>query len=226
MAQHDIRSHTRITLVSCAGVTGGTSGNCATITNNVVVTPTGTLTGSNMQMTQCDNKAQHDILSHTRITLVGFAGVTGGTSGNCATINDNFVVTPTGTLTGSNMQMTGNYPPTGLQLCDIGDKQYMYAVTFTNMGQNLCTTPITVSTACIRIVGHCMGALWSNFGRSVSLPARAKSKCGDRSMQTVGMSDAQCMPALTCTCSYLFLSTISDEFHDVHSDAYCDTGTP
>lgn len=34
-----------------------------------------------------------------------FAGVTGGTTGNCATVTDNFVITPSGSVTGSNMQV-------------------------------------------------------------------------------------------------------------------------
>ena len=73
-----------------------------------------------------------------------FAGVTGGTTGNCATVTDNFVITPSGSVTGSNMQMSGNYPPAGLQICDIGDKLYTYSVTFSNMGATLCATTITV----------------------------------------------------------------------------------
>lgn len=77
----------------------------------------------------------------TQTAPYNFAGVTGGTSGNCAVVSDNFAA---GSLTGTNMQMTGNYPPSGLQICDIGDKLYEYAVVFSNMQTAWCATPITV----------------------------------------------------------------------------------
>lgn len=77
----------------------------------------------------------------TQTAPYNFAGVTGGTTGNCAVVSDTFTA---GSLTGSNMQMTGNYPPAGLQICDSGDKTYEYAVTFSNLQPSWCSTPLTV----------------------------------------------------------------------------------
>jgi hypothetical protein len=78
----------------------------------------------------------------TQSATYNFAGVSSGTTGNCAVVADNFAA---GQLTGTNMQMSGNYPPTGLQICDLGSKLYEYAVTFSNMQATWCTTPLTVS---------------------------------------------------------------------------------
>jgi hypothetical protein len=82
--------------------------------------------------------------SSTQTAPYNFAGVTGGTTGNCAVVSDNFAA---GSLTGTNMQMTGNYPPSGLQICDIGDKLYEYAVVFSNMQAAWCAAPLTVRGA-------------------------------------------------------------------------------
>jgi hypothetical protein len=79
----------------------------------------------------------------TQSATYNFAGVSSGTTGNCAVVADNFAA---GQLTGTNMQMSGNYPPAGLQICDLGSKLYEYAVTFSNMQATWCTTPLTVSS--------------------------------------------------------------------------------
>lgn len=70
------------------------------------------------------------------------AGASGSTTGNCAVVSDNFAA---GQLTGTNMQMSGNYPPTGMQTCDTGDKLFEYTVTFSNMQSSWCSSPISVS---------------------------------------------------------------------------------
>lgn len=89
-------------------------------------------------------------------------GASGSTTGNCAVVSDNFAA---GQLTGSNMQMSGNYPPAGMQTCDMGDKLFEYTVTFSNMQSSWCSSPISVSTS---IVEHMLLPRWQQ-GPSTSL---------------------------------------------------------